>query len=103
MDRRVRRIGWVLVGAAAAGALTAWLIRDQIRRHRRDLFSPNSFRRLAALGHMAREPATVDGITLLRDFTAWEPRNMLRNRAVAILLRMENELEHGTISEGPQP
>jgi hypothetical protein len=40
---------------------------------------------------MARAEATVDNITLLRDFVAWESRKLLRNRAKAILGRMEAE------------
>ena len=34
-------------------------------------------------------------ITLLRDFVAWEPRKLLRNRAKAILKRMEDAAEDG--------
>jgi hypothetical protein len=40
---------------------------------------------------MAKAEATVDNITLLRDFVAWEPRRLLRNRARSILRRMEGE------------
>jgi hypothetical protein len=42
---------------------------------------------------MTRESASVDHITLLRDFIAWEPRRLLRNRARSILARMEDEVE----------
>lgn len=92
-NRLVRNTGVAVVAAAAAGAVAAWLIRDQITRHRRDLFSPQPFRRLAALGYMAREDASVDNINLLRDFIAWEPRKLLRGRAKAILTRMEGEAD----------
>jgi len=34
----------------------------------------------------------VDAVLLLRDYVAWEPKPMLRKRAVAILARMEGEL-----------
>ena len=102
MDKRMKRLGLVLMGAAALGALAALVIKDQIRRHRRDLFSPNAFRRLAALGHMSREPASIDGITLLRDFATWEPRRMLQARATAILSRMELELRRGSATEERQ-
>jgi len=88
---RGRTLALTVLAAAAAGALAALIIRDQITRHRRDLFSPNPLRRLAALGHMGREPATVDNVTLLRDFIAWEPRGLLRRRAEAILGRMERQ------------
>ncbi|MGI9626871.1 MAG: hypothetical protein ACR2QM_08555 [Longimicrobiales bacterium] len=99
MDRRLKRVGLALIGSAALGALAALVIQDQIRRHRRDLFSPNAFRRLAALGHMGREPASIDGVTLLRDFATWEPRRMLKARATAILTRMEQELQRGNATE----
>ena len=34
-----------------------------------------------ALGYMAGEHASIDHVTLLRDFIAWEPRPLLRSRA----------------------
>jgi len=91
MDKRLRTAGLTVIAAAAAGAVAALIIRDQITRHQRDLFSPHALRRLAALGHMSRERASVDSIRLLRDFIAWEPRKVLRNRARAIVERMEDE------------
>jgi hypothetical protein len=98
VSRRLRIAGVTLVAAAAAGALAAWLVRDQMSRHRKDLFSPHALRRLAALGHMSRADATVDHITLLRDFIAWEPRRLLRKRARAVLDRMERDAE-GLLAE----
>lgn len=92
MSKKLRTAGITVLAAAAAGALAALFIRDQMSRHQRDLFSPRALRRLAALGHMSREPASVDNIRLLRDFIAWEPKKMLRNRAGAIVERMENEV-----------
>jgi hypothetical protein len=71
--------------------MVAVLVRSQISRHRRDLFSPSVLDRLAALSYIAREPASVEGITLLRDFISWERRGLLRARARAILDRMEGE------------
>ncbi len=91
MNRRLRTAGLTVLAAAAAGALAALIIRGQISRYQRDLFSPRAFKRLAALGHISREPASVDLIRLLRDFIAWEPRRMLRERAQAILDRMTDE------------
>lgn len=98
MNRRLKIAGVTVVAAATVGALAAWLVRDQISRHRKDLFSSHALRRLAALGHMARANATVDHITLLRDFIAWEPRPLLRKRARAILERMEADAE-GLLAE----
>lgn len=90
--RRVLRTALIAaLTAAAAGVAAALVVRDQISRHRRDLFSPHAFRRLAALGHIRGAGATVDNITLLRDYIAWESRKLLRNRAKAILGRMEEE------------
>jgi hypothetical protein len=98
MNRKLKIAGVTIAAAAAVGALGAWLVRDQISRHRKDLFSAHALRRLAALGHMARASASVDHITLLRDFIAWEPRHLLRKRARSILERMEREAE-GLLAE----
>ncbi|MXW16293.1 MAG: hypothetical protein F4139_07880 [Gemmatimonadetes bacterium] len=98
MSSRARRIGLFLLGVGTVAALGALVLRDQVIRHRRDLFSSNPVRRLAALRHLNGEPATVDAITVLRDFSAWEPRRLLRNQAAAVLERMESELRHGARS-----
>ena len=91
MNRTLKITAVTVLAAAVAGALAALFVRDQMTRHRRDLFSPHALRRLAALGHMSRQDATVDNITLLRDFIAWEPRAILRKRARAVVRRMEEE------------
>ncbi len=93
MSSKLGRAGLFLAGAAVAGAVATWLVRDQVRRQRRNLFSPNVFRRMAALRHVAGEPATVDAINLVRDFAAWEPRLLLRKTAWAIAERMEQEVQ----------
>lgn len=92
MSKRMRRLGMFLLGAGAVAAVAALVIRNQVESNRRELFSANAFRRLAALGHMAGEPASVGAVAVLRDFHAWEPKRLLRNRAASILVRMENEL-----------
>lgn len=79
-----------MAGAAAIGVL---LVRDQISRSRRDLFSPHPLRRLAALEYLGGRVASVDTVLLLRDFLAWEPRPILRKRAAAVLARLEDALE----------
>ncbi len=91
MNRTLKTVGLTVLATAAAGAVATLVVRDQMSRHRRDLFSPHALRRLAALGYMAGEEATVDNITLLRDFIAWEPRKLLRSRAQAIVRRMEEQ------------
>ncbi|HEX9885111.1 MAG TPA: hypothetical protein VGA70_01415 [Longimicrobiales bacterium] len=91
MNRKLRITAVTVLAAGVAGAALALLVRDQMSRHRRDLFSHHTLRRLAALGYMSRQSATVNNITLLRDFIAWEPRRLLRNRARTIVQRMEEE------------
>jgi hypothetical protein len=93
MNKGMKTAGITVLAVAAVGAVAALLVRDQLDRHQRDLFSPHPLRRLACLGHMSRADATVDNITLLRDFVAWESRKLLRNRAKVILKRMEDEAQ----------
>lgn len=102
MNRAAKVAVVTVLAAAAAGALAVLIVRGQIRRHRRDLFSPRPFRRLAALGHMGREPASVDAIRLLRDFIAWEPRKMLRERAESIMDRMTDEVGRRGLEPGTE-
>jgi hypothetical protein len=96
----VKTAGITVLAAAAAGAVAAVIIRGQIVRHQRDLFSPRSFKRLAALSHISRERASVDLIRLLRDFIAWEPRKILRQRARSILDRMMDEVTRVEVGAG---
>lgn len=93
MNRAVKTTGIALLAVAAAAGIAAWVVRDQISRHRRDLFSPRPLRRLAALGHMAQAEPSIDNITVLRDFIAREPRPMLRKRAKALVRRMEADAQ----------
>jgi hypothetical protein len=97
--RIVRTTAFVLLAVAAVGTLGVLLVRDQISRSRRDLFSPHPLRRLAALEYLGGEAASVDTILLLRDFLAWEPRPLLRRRAAAVLARLEEALSARTAPE----
>lgn len=90
--RILQTTGITVLAVAATAALGTVLVRDQIARHRRDLFSPHPLRRLAALGYLSGTPASVDSIMLLRDFIAWEPHPLLRRRATAVLNHMEDSL-----------
>lgn len=90
--RIIRTTGVVLLAIGAVAGLGALIVRDQIARHRRDLFSSHPLRRLAALGYLGGREASVDTVRLLRDFVAWEPRPLLRRRAALILSRMEESL-----------
>jgi len=92
VNKKIRRAGITVLVAAGFGVVTALIIRDQITRRQRDLFSGSGIRRLAALGHISRAPASVDAVNLLRDFIAWEPNGLLRERAVSIVARMEGEV-----------
>ena len=90
--RIVRTTAFALLAVAAAAAMGVLLVRDQISRSRRDLFSPHPLRRLAALEYLGGVPASVDTVLLLRDFLAWERRPLLRRRAQGVLLRLEDAL-----------
>jgi hypothetical protein len=89
----LRTTGLILLSAAAVTAIGALIVRDQIERHQRDLFSTRPLKRLAALGYIAGLAATVELARTLRDFIAWEERPMLRRRAEGILDRMEGDLD----------
>ena len=91
--RIVRTTAFAVLAAAAVAAVGVLLVRDQISRSRRDLFSPHPLRRLAALEYLGGVPASVDTVLLLRDFLAWERRPLLRKRAQGVLLRLEEDLE----------
>lgn len=88
----LRIMGFVLLTVGAAVALGALVVHDQIARHRRELFSSRPLRRMAALSYLAGREATVEAVQLLRDFVAWEPKPMIRRRAIRILNRMEYSL-----------
>jgi HEAT repeat protein len=94
-NRVLRTVGLTLAGAAAVSALGVLLVRDQVHRHRRDLFSPRPLRRLAALTYIGKHP-DIENANLLRDFLSWEKEPMLRRRAAAILERMERALSAGS-------
>jgi hypothetical protein len=99
-NRVARTAGFIVLGIAAVAVLGALLVRDQMSRHRRELFSSHPLRRLAALGYLASHDATVDAVQLLRDFIAWERRPLLRRRALQILERMEESLASAPAPSG---
>ncbi|CAN5206609.1 hypothetical protein BH20GEM2_BH20GEM2_12410 [soil metagenome] len=92
LQRVARTTALTALAIAGAAALGALLVRDQMSRHRRNLFSPHPLRRLAALGYLGGRPASVDTILLLRDFIAWESLPLLRRRATLLLARLEASL-----------
>ena len=90
------RSDWDDTKAVTAGFLGGLIIgllvwSTQIRRSRRDLFSRNPVRRLAALGHIGGHPG-VDAARLLTEYVSWERRPTLRRRAERLLRRMQAEL-----------
>jgi hypothetical protein len=97
---------WLKVTAIDAGAVgvvgtvAALLVRDQIQRRQRDLFHPSALRRMAALEHVSRQRGSVDSLNLLKDYIAWEPRRLLRNRARALLERMGEEVTQSHRTSG---
>ncbi|MFL5575836.1 MAG: hypothetical protein ACJ79S_07720 [Gemmatimonadaceae bacterium] len=65
---------------------------NQLHRSKRDLFSRNPLRRLAALGYVSGRPS-IDNARLLRDYIRWESRPLLRRRAEQVLRQVEEYLE----------
>jgi hypothetical protein len=94
MRRILRIVGIAVLATAAASLLGVLFVRDQMSRHRRDLFSSRPLRRLAALGYIAGRPPAVESVRLLRDYIAWEPQPLIRGRAAQVLVRLERDLRH---------
>jgi hypothetical protein len=76
------------------GGLTIGVVlwSNQLHRSKRDLFSRNPLRRLAALGYVSGRPS-IDNARLLRDYIRWESRPLLRRRAEQVLRQVEDYLE----------
>ena len=91
-NKTFRSLGVVILVILALAGLGTLVMRDQISRHKRNLFSAHAFRRFAALSYLSRLDASIDLVHTLRDFVARERRSMLRNRAQQILVRMERQL-----------
>jgi hypothetical protein len=76
------------LGGVAAGSLM-W---SRMQRNcRRNLFSRNPLFRVAALGYLRGRP-TVNTAQLLREYVAWEPQPILRQRGARMLRRLESTL-----------
>jgi hypothetical protein len=76
------------LGGIAAGTLIWSRLQ---RQYRRNLFSRHTLRRVAALGYLRTRPS-VNTAQLLREYVAWEPRPILRERGVRMLKRLESTL-----------
>ncbi|MGH7650879.1 MAG: hypothetical protein ACREMS_03450 [Gemmatimonadaceae bacterium] len=81
-------VAFGFLGGMAAGSLV-WS-RMQ-RQYRRNLFSRSPLRRVAALGYLRARP-TVSTARLLREYVAWEPRSLLRQRGARMLKHLESTL-----------
>lgn len=87
-----KTFGIVALVVGVTAVLGVLVVRDQMSRRQRDLFSSHPLKRLAALGFLSGSGASVENARLLRDYVAWERRPMLRRRAAQILARMEERL-----------
>ena len=76
------------ISGIAAGSL---LWTRMQRQYRRNLFSKSALHRVAALGYLRARP-TVGTAQVLREYVAWEPRAILRQRGARLLRRLESIL-----------
>ena len=86
--QKVNFVAVGFIGGVAAGTLM-W--SQMQRQYRRNLFSKYALRRVAALGYLRARP-TVNTAQLLREYVAWEPRAILRQRGARMLKRLEATL-----------
>jgi hypothetical protein len=86
---RTKLVAVGFVGGVAAGTFVWSRLQ---RTHRHDLFSSRRLRRIAALSFLRARP-TVDTARLLREYIAWEPSPMLRQRGARLLDRVEASLQ----------
>jgi len=88
---RQQRASYVAVGFFG-GMSAGSLLWSSIQRNcRRNLFSRNPLFRVAALGYL-RAVRTVSTAQLLREYVAWEPQPILRQRGARMLKRLEATL-----------
>lgn len=85
------RVGFVAVGFLGGVAAGSMVWTRMQRQYRRDLFSKSPLRRVAALGYLRARP-TVNTAQILREYVAWEPRAILRDRGAQMLKRIEATL-----------
>ena len=86
-----QKIGYVAVGFLGGVAAGSLMWSRMQRQYRRNLFSKHTLRRVAALGYLRARP-TVNTAQLLREYVAWEPRQVLRQRGARMLKRLEATL-----------
>jgi hypothetical protein len=86
-----QKVSFVAVGFLGGVAAGTLMWSHLQRQYRRNLFSKYALRRVAALGYLRARP-TVNTAQLLREYVAWEPRAILRQRGVRMLKRLEATL-----------
>jgi len=86
-----QRASFVAVGFLGGIAAGSLLWSRMQKQYRRNLFSRHALRRVAALGYLRARP-TVNTAQLLREYVAWEPRAILRQRGAKMLKRLESTL-----------
>jgi hypothetical protein len=86
-----QKVSYVAVGFLGGVAAGSLMWSRMQRQYRRNLFSKHTLRRVAALGYLRARP-TVNTAQLLREYVAWEPRQVLRQRGVRMLKRIEATL-----------
>lgn len=86
-----QKVNYVAVGFLGGVAAGTLMWSRMQRQYRRNLFSRHTLRRVAALGYLRARP-TVNTAQLLREYIAWEPRPMLRQRGARLLKRLEATL-----------
>lgn len=90
--RRSRRLVTAgFIGGVVAG-LVMWSV--QMQRCKRDLFSSNPVKRMAALGYLSGQPegdgpAHLEAVHLLNEYIVWEKLPILRRRGERLLQRMK--------------
>jgi hypothetical protein len=88
MTSRVRYVAVAFVGGVAAGSIVWNRLQHNCRR---ELFNRSAFRRVAALGYLRARPS-VSAAQILKEYIAWEPRPILRQRGAKILRTLETSL-----------
>lgn len=91
-SRRLMTAGFI--GGVVAG-LVMWSV--QMQRCRRDLFSSNPVKRMAALGYLGGQPEGdgtnhLEAVHLLNEYVVWEKLPILRRRGARLLQRMKQRL-----------
>jgi hypothetical protein len=89
--RRSRTGRWATIGFMGGVAIGLVLWSFQMKRSRRDLFSPSPLKRLAAMGYLGGE-ATLENVQLLAEYLRWEANPMLQKRASRLMKAMQARL-----------